>query len=183
MKAIAIIALGSTLLSASAQDATNNPYLSLQFEMKEAIARGNAWLASQQHADGYWSDPELPAFTALALTAAVRDPSLDLKKPFPPHIQKGFDWMLKQQKEDGGIYNRGLSVYNTATSITAMVAAERDIYEPAIVRARKHLIGQQWDVGARGETDNGNDGGIGYGSKNDRSDLSNTYLAIEALAL
>ncbi len=178
----ATLAFAAVLATAAGQD-SKNPYLSLQLEMKQAIARGNAWLAEQQKAEGHWDDPELPAFTALALTAAVRDPSLDPKKEPPPHIAKGYSWLLKQQKEDGGIYNRGLSVYNTATAVTALVAADRSEYHPAIAKGRAHLVGQQWDIGEKGETDDKNDGGIGYGSKNDRSDLSNTYLAIEAIAL
>jgi squalene-hopene/tetraprenyl-beta-curcumene cyclase len=108
---------------------------------------------------------------------------LDRKAPFPEPLEKGFSWLLAQQKDDGGIYNRGLSVYNTATAVTALVAAGRESDEPAIVKARKHLIDNQWDIDKKKETDNPNDGGVGYGSKNDRADMSNTYLAIEALAL
>ncbi len=183
MKTALFLALASTVALSPAQDSKNR-YLSLQIEMKQAIARGNAWLAQQQKEAGYWDDPELPAFTALALTAAVRDPAVDRKSAtLPAHIDKGFRWLLDQQKEDGGIYNKGLSVYNTATSVTALTAAGLEIYEPAIVKGRKHLIGEQWDIGQKKETDNPQDGGIGYGSKNDRSDMSNTYLAIEALAL
>jgi squalene-hopene/tetraprenyl-beta-curcumene cyclase len=159
-----------------------SPYASLQEEMKQAIARGNAWLAKQQKPEGHWDDPELPAFTALALTAAVRDPNLQGKER-PAHIKTGFTWLLSNQKEDGGIYNRGLTVYNTATSVTALASAGDEAYEAAIVRARKHLINNQWDTGVKGKVDGDNDGGIGYGSKNDRSDMSNTYLAMEALAL
>jgi squalene-hopene/tetraprenyl-beta-curcumene cyclase len=183
MKTAFLLAFASTVVLAPAQE-TNNRYLSLQVEMKQAIARGNAWLAKQQKEGGYWDDPDLPAFTALALTAAVRDPGLDRNSAeFPPHVEKGFRWLLDQQKEDGGIYNKGLTVYNTATAVTALTAAGREIFEPAIVKGRKHLIDQQWDIGQKNETDNPNDGGIGYGSKNDRSDMSNTYLAIEALKL
>ena len=183
MKTAFLLALASTVALAPAQE-TNNRYLSLQIEMKQAIARGNAWLAQQQKEGGYWDDPDLPAFTALALTAAVRDPGFNRNSAeFPPHVEKGFRWLLDQQKEDGGIYNKGLSVYNTATAVTALTAAGREIFEPAIVKGRKHLIDQQWDIGQKKETDNQNAGGIGYGSKNDRSDMSNTYLAIEALKL
>jgi squalene-hopene/tetraprenyl-beta-curcumene cyclase len=182
MKILSALAiLGSTLASATAQNADR--YESLKQEMRQSIARGNAWLQSQQKPEGFWDDAELPAFTALALTAATRDPNLDLKAPFPAHIGKGYNWLLQQQKEDGGIYNRGLSVYNTATALTAMVSAARESYEPAMVRARKHLIDNQWDIGQKKENDNLNDGGVGYGSKNDHTDMSNTYLAIEALAL
>ncbi len=173
------------LATAIGNAAESNPqrYESLKQEIRQSIARGNAWLKTQQKPAGHWDDEGTPAFTALALTAASRDPNLDRKAPLPEHLEKGFNWMLAQQKEDGGIYNRGLSVYNTATAVTAMVAAGQEKYEPAIVKARKHLIGQQWDIDKKKETDNPNDGGIGYGSKNDRADMSNTYLAIEALAL
>ncbi|WP_367872796.1 hypothetical protein [Luteolibacter sp. Populi] len=183
MKSAICLAIASTLALAQGQE-SKNPYLSLQVEIKEAIARGNAFLANQQKEAGYWGDnEELPAFSALALTAAVRDPAVDRKADLPPHIAKGFEWLIKQQKEDGGIYNKGLGVYNTATAVTAFTATEKERYEPMIVKGRKYLIGQQWDIGQKKETDNKNDGGIGYGSKNDRSDLSNTYLAIEAIAL
>jgi len=182
MKIVSILTIfGISLTSATAQNP--NRYESLKQEIRQSIARGNAWLQSQQKPEGFWDDGELPALTALTLTAATRDPSLDRKAPFPAHIEKGYNWLLQQQKEDGGIYNRGLAVYNTATSLTAMVSAEREAFEPAMVRARKHLIDNQWDIGEKNENDNLNDGGIGYGSKNDHTDMSNTYLAIEALAL
>ena len=182
MKLLSALAiLGTTFASAAEQNP--NRYESLKQEIRQSIARGNAWLKSQQKPEGFWDDGELPAFTALALTAATRDPNLDRKAPFPEPIEKGYSWLLAQQKPDGGIYNRGLSVYNTATSLTALVSASRENYEPAMVKARKHLIDNQWDIGQKKETDNLNDGGVGYGSKNDHTDLSNTYLAIEALAL
>ena len=176
-----LILLGTALSSPAAVNP--NRYESLKQEMRQAIARGNGWLKSQQKPNGNWDDEGTPAFTALALTAAVRDPNLDRKAPYPESIEKGLSWVLAQQKEDGGIYNRGLSVYNTATAVTALVAAGRPTDEPAIVKARKHLIDNQWDIDKKKETDNPNDGGIGYGSSNQHTDMSNTYLAIEALAL
>ena len=93
MKSAAIcLAIASTLGLAQAQEAAKNPYLSLQIEIKEAIARGNAFLAMQQKEAGYWGEnEEYPAFTALALTAAVRDPAVDRKAELPAHITKGFD--------------------------------------------------------------------------------------------
>jgi squalene-hopene/tetraprenyl-beta-curcumene cyclase len=175
-----LVLLGVTLASASAKPAR---YESIRQEIKQSIARGNAWLKTRQAPEGHWDDAQLPAFTALALNAAVRDPNLDRSAPFPGHIEKGFTWLLAQQKPDGGIYNRGLSVYNTATSVTALMASGRKEFEPAVVKARKHLIDNQWDIGQKKETDNPNDGGVGYGSNKEHTDLSNTYLAIEALAL
>ena len=182
MKLLSALAILGTGISCAAEQNPNR-YESLKQEMRQSIARGNAWLKSQQKPNGTWDDEGLPAFTALALTAATRDPNLDRKAPFPEHIEKGYNWLLDQQKEDGGIYNRGLSVYNTATSVTALVSAGRENYDSAIIKARKHLIDNQWDIGQKKETDNLHDGGVGYGSKNDHTDISNTYLAIEALAL
>ena len=181
MKLITALAILSTSLAHAATPVGD--YESLKQEMRQAIARGNSWLASQQKPTGHWDDDGIPAFTALALTAATLDPNIDRKAPFSEPIEKGYAWLLAQQKEDGGIYNRGLSVYNTATSITALVASGKKEFEPAIVKARKHLISNQWDIGKEKETDNPNDGGIGYGSKKEFTDMSNTYLAIEALAL
>nr|MCU0752341.1 hypothetical protein [Akkermansiaceae bacterium] len=182
MKLLVPILAIATPLAATAAD-NPNPYESIRQEIRQSIARGNAWLKAQQNAEGYWSDPQLPAFTALALKAALRDPNLDRKAPLPDHLEKSLSWLLAQQKEDGGIYNRGLSVYNTATAVTALLAADRREYDPAIVKARKHLINNQWDIDKKGETDNPNDGGVGYGSDPSHTDLSNTYLAIEAIAL
>ena len=67
-----LIILGTAVASAE----TGN-YESLKQEMRQAIARGNAWLKSQQKPAGNWDDEGVPAFTALALTAATRDPNLD----------------------------------------------------------------------------------------------------------
>jgi squalene-hopene/tetraprenyl-beta-curcumene cyclase len=182
MKLLSSLILLSTVFSHAAESIPAR-YTSLKQEMTQAIARGNAWLKTQQKPEGNWDDGGTPAFTALALTAAARDPNLDLKAIFPEHLEKGFTWLLAQQKEDGGIYNRGLSVYNTATSLTALVAANREGYEGAMVKARKHLVDNQWDIGNKKEADNVNDGGVGYGSDKSHSDMSNTWLAIEALAL
>ncbi|MGC4014623.1 MAG: terpene cyclase/mutase family protein [Luteolibacter sp.] len=183
MKTTAILSILAAGVAAAAD--SSDRYTSVQQEIKQAIARGNAWLKSQQKEDGHWDDDGIPAFTALALTAATRDPNADVKKNTPEYVAKGYDWLIKQQKEDGGIYNRGLSTYNTATSITALVVLGKKDYDPTIVRARKHLIGQQWDTGEKGKTDNPNDGGVGYGAgtNKDHDDLSNTWLAIEAISL
>lgn len=178
----AIPLITAALFAIAPQSALANPYASIQQEIRQAIARGNAFLATQQHADGYWGDERLPALTALALSSAVLDPEFDTAKPFPESIEKGYTWLLSKQQEDGGIYDRGLSVYNTAVSINALAQSGRKEFEPAIVRARAHLIRNQWDSKVNPDTDPINDGGIGYGSDNTHTDLSNTVLALEALA-
>jgi len=175
------LALPLTLPLTAQTKTTNkeNPYLSIQLEMKRAIERGNEYLKKEQNKEGYWREPKYPAFTALALTAAMRSPS----HAKADYIDTGFTWLLKQQKEDGGIYGQGLGTYNTATSLVALVATGDKAHHPAILKARRYLIGQQADLGVQGDPDDKFDGGIGYGSRFKHSDLSNTYLAIEALRL
>ena len=165
-------------LSLSAQD-KQEPYLSIKLEIKRAIERGNEYLQAQQDDEGFWREAKYPAYTALALTAAMRSPSYQKAD----YIQKGYAWLSKQQKDDGGIYGKGLGTYNTATSIVALVATDDQSYHPAILKARRFLINQQTDWDSKGETDNKYDGGIGYGGSYQHSDLSNTYLSIEALKL
>lgn len=158
-----------------------NEFLSEKLEMQQTIQKGNAFLLKQQHADGYWGEPKLPAITALALRALLLDPALDLKKPLPDAYTKGLSWLVTQQKVDGGIYGKGLATYNTSASIMALVAADIEKYKPTILKARAFLINQQTDWGVKGEDDSEFDGGIGYGGTYAHSDLSNTHLALEAL--
>ncbi len=156
-------------------------HLSIKLEMQETIKKGNSFLRAKQHADGYWGEPTLPAFTAYALRSLLSDPSLDLKKPLPANLTKALDWLVAQQKKDGGIYSTGLATYNTSSAIMALYIADPVEYKEAIVKARGFLISQQTDWGVKGADDDQFDGGIGYGGSYEHSDLSNTHLALEAL--
>ena len=175
---ILILSIVSTTLSIEAKEIAA-PYLSIKNEISRAIDLGNQYLKSKQHKAGYWNDEKHPAHTALAVTAALRAPSYKKNST----TDKALQWIAKQQKKDGGIYNEGLATYNTSTSIVALTASENSLFTPAILKARKYLIGQQTDWGTKGETDSPFDGGIGYGGTYQHSDMSNTHLAIEALKL
>ena len=108
----------------------------------------------------------------------MRDPA-NQGKPLPEYIWKGYDFILKSQKEDGSIFNRGMSSYNTAVCMMALLAANNEEYAPAILKARAYLIKQQNHFAP----DNPYNGGIGYGDKQAPpiADLSNTSLALEAI--
>lgn len=169
----------------TAAQAADKPLLSIKLETARAIERGNAYLKAAQHPDGYWKNPKYPAYTALALTAALRSPSYKDQE----YVRKGLDWLVKQQRTDenkpdfGGIFAEGLGTYNTATSIVALVASGDKKYHPAILRARQYLINMQANPGNLGDLDKKHLGGIGYGGSHKHSDLSNTHLSIEALRL
>ena len=181
-----LIPLLATIGSLFAEQATETKevedrYLSLQLETERAIGTGITYLKGQQQPDGYWGDPKTPALTALALTAILRDPNYDHDVKTPDWVARGFDFLRSNQKSDGGIYGKGLATYNTSTSMMALVALGKKRDEPLLLKARAFLINQQTDWGNKGETDDQFDGGIGYGGTYAHSDMSNTYLSLEAL--
>ena len=176
--ALGTAALGQTTLTAVPGEAASAKYASIKQEILRAIEKGNEYLKNKQNPEGYWAQPSYPALTALAVTAYMRDPE-NQGKPLPEYIRKGYDFILKSQKEDGSIFNRGMSSYNTAVCMMALLAANKEEYAPAILKARAYLIKQQNHFAP----DNPYNGGIGYGDKKAPpiADLSNTSLALEAI--
>ena len=151
--------------------------LSLRNEVERAIDKGTRWLVTQQNAEGYWGDTEYPALTAMAVSTLLNQPD---SKPSPA-IRKGLGFIISKVQSDGGIYGKGLASYNTSICMMTLMQSGDPAYEPIIRKARRFLINQQSDFDVRGEGDNVFDGGVGYGSRWAHSDLSNTYLALEAL--
>ena len=154
---------------------------SLRNEVQRAIDRGLASLQSNQNPGGFWSTADHPAITALALTAFQGEPSGRFKQSTKPELMHGYAFLLAAAKPDGGIYQKDLANYNTAVSMMALLAANRPEYDPVLRRARAFLVRSQVDLGEKGKLDSPFDGGVGYGSKYDHSDLNNTLLALEAL--
>ena len=169
-----------TPTTAPAGENIQAPYLSLKLEMENAIKTGNAYLKSKQDAKGHWMDETLPAYTALAITAAMRDPNLTTGET-PEYITRAYKVLLALQKKNGGIYGKGLATYNTSVGIMALCASGDESHVQPILKARAFLIGQQANF--KNEDMKKFDGGIGYGGRFNHSDMSNTYLAIEALKL
>lgn len=164
-----------------AAENTLAPYLSLKLEMEHAISKGNSFLKLKQDPKGFWKNDKIPAYTALALTAARRSPNeTDANSA---HVTAGYKWLISTQQKDGGIYVKGLANYNTATGLMALSASGDPAHNEAILKGRRFLINLQQDWDNKGVTDNVNDGGIGYGGSYPHSDMSNTYLSIEALKL
>lgn len=170
-------ALPLTSFAADKVVAGSKPDVSLKLELENAIGKGLAWLASKQNAGGYWSQPEYPALTGLALTAFQGDPSGFYRKKFQDNVGKGYDYLLKNVKPDGGIYGKDLANYNTSVSMMALLTANKPEYEAAIRKGRNFLVGLQ----DKREDDSPYAGGIGYGGTHKNSDIINTSFALEAL--
>lgn len=155
--------------------------VSLAHEVQRSIDRGLEFLAKQQTTEGFWAPAEHPAMTALALSAMQGDPSGVWPKKEAAKVKQGYDFILKNLKEDGSIHSGKLITYNTSVSLMALVLANDPALKPAIAKSRDFLVRTQLDVNEKGKIDSPNDGGFGYGNTFEQGDMSNTYLALQAL--
>jgi len=156
--------------------------VSLKNEIESAIGKGLTWLASKQNPDGWWSQQETPALTALVLMSFQGDPSGFYRRKYEGEIKNGYNYLRQAVKPDGSIYIKDVYInYNTAVCTTAFVVANLPEFEPIIKNARKFLIESQHNKGEPNMGDSPYDGGIGYGRTDKNPDLSNTVLALEAL--
>lgn len=158
-------------------------HLSLQKEVIHSVTTGYAFLKKHQNENGSWSSPDYPALTGLVVYAFLSGNKYASPSDIPSFIKKSLDFILSNQKENGAIYQEALPNYNTAVCLLALTAANDPRYYPNMVRARNFLISLQMDKGEKGKADYQFDGGIGYGSKHEHSDLSNTMLALESLKM
>lgn len=182
---VALLSLSSFVHAANIVEGSRSD-VSLRHELENSIGRGLTWLAGQQQAEGWWSQQEHPALTALVLTAYQGDPSGFYKRKYNEHISKGYAYVLGKVNADGGIYEKALAEkamanYNTSVAIMALLSSHRPEYEDIIRNARNFLMGLQYDEGKHGMGDSALDGGIGYGGTYRHSDLSNTMFALEAI--
>jgi squalene-hopene/tetraprenyl-beta-curcumene cyclase len=151
---------------------------SIHSKAKRAADQGMRYLRENQGKDGSWSNSV--GITALALRAFLES-HRGYSESDGPFIEKPIKYILDHVREDGSIsesaQNRN---YNTAVAITALQATGNPAYQQVIKNAQKFLKNLQLDEGEEYKTDHSYYGGIGYGG-DERPDLSNQYLAMEAL--
>ncbi len=160
---------------------------SLRQEARAAIARGMNWLRAKQQTSedgvlGHWSNPLHPALTGLPLWALVKGGDRDSVT-----VKRAVAFLQSCSRPDGGIYRDppektrggGLSNYNTAICMVALHLVGDPELVPIVQRARafvarsQHLGGDIYH------------GGMGYdaGSGRAYADLSNSYIAFEAMRM
>jgi len=155
--------------------------VSFRHEIQRSIDRGLLWLQTHQNTNGHWSTADQPAITALALMAFQGDPSARYGSARPAWLSRGYEFILSCAQPDGGIHQTNLPNYNTSLCLLALLAANQPEHEAVIRKARQFLVGLQSDFDEKGKLDTPFDGGIGYGSKYEHSDMGNTLQALEAL--
>ena len=90
------------------------------FAASNEVARGLAWLASQQHADGSWSTTT--ALNALPILVFLSDGNLPATAGDGTVINRGVRYLLTQQTADGAFTNGGALMYGHG--VTTLVLAE-----------------------------------------------------------
>ena len=151
-----------------------------------AITNGAAFLLDCQAADGHWSDPQMPALTALPLWALSGYAKMDGVKErlADGALRRAADCVLKTQRPDGGFYvpkpgrgGSGLGNYNTSVCLSAL-------YDSGLAPKSALLAARTYIAASQLTGDDTMAGGFGYDRMSRRryADLSNTSYAMSAMA-
>ena len=152
--------------------------LSLLNETRDSMKIAFEYLCQSQQPNGSWKYD--PAVTALVLYSFMLEPEYNPDEKTAEVLSKGYAFLEKYVKPDGGIYDKEYRNYSTAVGLMAFTAAKKPQYQSIIEKARQYLIEFQLDEGENISPDHRFYGGIGYGG-DDRPDLSNLQLALEAI--
>ena len=152
----------------------------LRTDITDTIDRSLDWLATKQNADGFWSDRNCPALTALP----VRAFAASKHKKKTNAVAKGVLHILSCVRKDGGICvtgakgKGGLANYNTAICMAALHATGDASLLKTVRNARKFITNAQY----LGSDDYR--GGFGYdrASGTTYADLRSTFYALDAMA-
>lgn len=150
----------------------------LRSRTEAAVEHGLAFLRTRQAADGSWS--KSVGITALDLRAYLTSP-----KPYSEKdgdlIRRPIAFLLAHRQPDGSISEGKVnSGYNTSTAVLALVATRNPAYGEAIHAGQQYLKKIQIAESSGYQPNQPWYGGIGY-SDDDRPDMSNQYLAMQAL--
>ena len=145
----------------------------------DLAAKAVAFLRPRQGRDGSWSGDREPGITALVVTAMLRSGQIT---PEDRVITRGLSFLEKYIGPKGGLSEAPHSVYTTSVALMAFHAANvRGRFDRIIKGSQDFLKTTQTDEGEGKNRENLEYGGLGYGGKNSRPDLSNTAFFVEAL--
>lgn len=144
----------------------------LKDQVQKAISRGRAWLEEHQDAKtGAWGNPDQPALTAMALLAFLGDPSVSQPPTQSAHARRAYAFIRTQAREDGGIYGKGLVVYNTALCLSCLLLDDDEQSRALVPAAKRFLLKHQSGSGLRVESGDAVDA---EGGGDGRPDFSRT---------
>lgn len=172
-----LLILGA-LVAACALPAEN---ISLKIETKLAMKRALEFLASSQNEAGYWSTPDHPGLSGLAVKAFATSPITDKVGRQNPAVDKGEQFLLSKAQPNGGIFTEGEGLANYNTSISLMALHAIGGHDDVVLKARNFVVKGQMLSYVPGTPEYKYFGGIGYGSHPEHSDVMNTTFAMQSL--
>jgi squalene-hopene/tetraprenyl-beta-curcumene cyclase len=169
----------ATLLAAStAGAATDDMSPLLRAKAQQAVDAGIKFLRSKQAANG--SVLNSTGLTALSLTSILQNPA-GAGNVDKAVIDKYANFIASKANADGSIVEQQHDQsYNTAVAITALAATKDPKYAPLIIAGQKYISKAQIGESRGFAPVDSWYGGMGYGG-DERPDMSNFYIAIEAL--
>lgn len=172
-------AAGSALFICAAAVAQTAASSKPAAEPRAMMRKGAEFLLATQDKRGGWETDKGPGITALAVRALAQEPSIG-----PKHagVRRAVEFVLSQQRDDGGVYSAlGLHKnYETSVVVSMLAALGDEAPKGALEKARKFLIDNQADEDNGISVDDVWYGGAGY-FLGKRPDLSNTQLMLDAL--
>jgi len=146
---------------------------------RHAVDDGLHFLRGTQAEDGSWSNSV--GVTAIALRAFLESYRGYSEKD-GAFITRPVAFILAHVNPDGSIVETNRDrAYSTAVAVVALQATGNPAYKKTIENAQRFLAGLQVDEAEGYDKTHAYYGGIGYGG-DERPDLSNAYMALEALA-
>jgi hypothetical protein len=121
-----------------------------------------------------------PGFTALALAALQSKPAKLRSEAEQKTIDAGMKWLIAGQNPDGS-FGQNVQNYSTCAVVMALSRWADDSKKAALAKAQKYVLGIQNSEANGSSLADVEYGGVGYGAKGERSDLSNMQFAMGAL--
>ncbi|MFO1078385.1 MAG: prenyltransferase/squalene oxidase repeat-containing protein [Planctomycetota bacterium] len=121
-----------------------------------------------------------PGFTSLAIAALQSKPAKLRSEGEQKAIDQGLAYVLQNQNDDGS-FGRNVPNYTTCAAVMALARWHDDKAKDALAKAQRYILAIQHCEQNGSTTADVEYGGVGYGSKGERSDLSNLQFAIAAL--
>lgn len=157
------------------------PRATTQRTAEEALRLGLEWLKGQQKGGIWFTEFDgkpvpNPALTAMAIAPIAISLPAEARKD-DPLVKQAVGFLLKAQREDGGVDTGGMSKYDnyfTSAALMALAAVGDPAHEKARDRMRDFLLTLQRMEEGRTK------GGFGYNTAGG-ADLSNAQFAIESL--
>jgi squalene-hopene/tetraprenyl-beta-curcumene cyclase len=122
-----------------------------------------------------------PGFTGLALAALQSKPAKLRTADETKVIDAGMKWLVAGQDKEDGSFGQHQQNYTTCAVVMALARWQDPAAKDALAKAQKYVLAIQYSEKTGTSSSDVEYGGVGYGSKGERADLSNLQFAVQAL--